>query len=213
MLGYSRIPGFWLKPLQEIETLDFEGTHSSLHKAYGLSYKHAIKMIGRNGGQVEDDSVSIPVSNPVAVAFEQNFEHTYPVSRDKIDSSFTKEIALLFTGNGYVLYGNLIKRSKIDPDYLNRIAKRLGTEVFGLAELHDPYVAELQLYIDGKADEKIWLPMKNTSRRLEPSWKYLLPEGKHVVQLKWLNHLPEYEIRINDMIVYSAKPPVNNLPE
>jgi hypothetical protein len=37
MLGYSKIPAFWLKPLQEIEPLTFEGTNMSLSKAYELS--------------------------------------------------------------------------------------------------------------------------------------------------------------------------------
>lgn len=212
MLGYSAIPEFWLKPLQEIEPLKFEGTESSLNKAYDLSFKHALGMIERNGGSTKGDTITIPVSEPIAVAFEQNFENTFPQSRDKMDSSFTNEYAFEFTGNGYILYGNMIKRSKIDPDYLNRIAKRLGTEVFGLAELQDTYVAEVEVYIDGKLDEKLMLPMKNTSRRTEPVWKYQLPEGKHQVRLKWLNHLPDYEIRINDMIVYSSKPSTTNLP-
>lgn len=212
MLGYAAIPDFWLKPLQEIEPLQFEGTESSLGKAYDLSFKHALSMIENNKGSIQGDSVSIPLSEPVAVAFEQNFENTFPQSRDKVDSSFTKEYTFEFTGNGFILYGNMIKRSKIDPDYLNRIAKRLGTEVFGLAELHDPYIAELEVYIDGKLDEKVLLPMKNASRRTEPVWKYQLPEGKHEVKLKWLNNLPEYEIRINDMIVYSSQPSTSNLP-
>ncbi len=212
MLGYSAIPDFWLKPLQEIEPLQFEGTESSLNKAYDLSFKHALSVIENNKGSVNGDSVTIPLSEPVAVAFEQNFENTFPQSRDKIDSSFTKEYAFGFTGNGFILYGNMIKRSKIDPNYLDRIAKRLGSEVFGLAELHDPYIAELEVYIDGKLDEKVMLPMKNASRRTEPVWKYQLPEGKHEVRLKWLNHLPDYEIRINDMIVYSSKPSTSNLP-
>jgi hypothetical protein len=69
------------------------------------------------------------------------------------------------------------------------------------------------MYIDGKPDESIKLPMKNSSRRLEPAWKYQLLEGKHNVTLKWLNPKPEYEIRINDIVVYSGIPPVSNLPQ
>lgn len=213
MLGYAAIPAFWLKPLQEIEPLKFEGTESSLNKAYELSYKHALGMIEKNKGNVQGETLSIPLSKPIAVAFEQNFDKTFPVSRDKIDSSFTGTFSFDFTGNGYVLYGNMIKRSKIDSDYLNRIAKRLGSEVFGLAELTDPYIAEIEVYIDGKMDGKVLMPMKNTARRLEPSWKYQLPEGKHEVTLKWLNHLPDYEIRINDLIVYSETQPQSNLPK
>jgi len=213
MTGYSNIPEFWLKPLQEIETLKFEGSPISLSTAYDLSMKHALGVIQLAGGKTEGDRLEIPLAEPVPVAFEQNFENTYPVSRDKIDLSFTDEFAFDFTGNGYILYGNMVKRSKIDKDYIDRISKRLGSEVFGLAELNDPYVAEVEIYIDGVLDEKVLLPMKNTSRRLEPAWKYQLSEGKHDVRLKWLNHSDDYEIRINDLIVYSENQPVSNLPK
>ena len=213
MLGYDKIPAFWLKPLQEIETLNFEGTPMSLNRAYELSFKHATKTIQLAGGKFTDDKFSIPYQMPVAVAFEQNFERTFPIFRDRFDRSFTNELIYEFTGNGYIFYGNLVKNSKIDKNYIDRVSKRVGSEVFGLAELTDPYVAELEVYIDGKLDETVKLPMKNTSRRLEPSWKYQLNEGKHTVYLKWLNQHPDYEIRINDIMIYSENQPVSNLPE
>jgi hypothetical protein len=213
MSGYSKIPEFWLKPLQEIESLRFEGSPISLNTAYELSLKHALGMIQLAKGSSEGDIVTIPLTEPVPVIFEQNFEKTFPVSRDKIDLSFTDEYSFDFTGNGYILYGNMVKSSKIDKDYIDRISKRLGSEVFGLAELTDPYEAELEIFIDGKSDEKVFLPMKNTSRRLEPAWKYQLIEGKHNIKLKWLNPNEYYEIRINDLIVYSETPPKSNLPE
>ena len=55
--------------------------------------------------------------------------------------------------------------------------------------------------------------MKNTSRRLEPAWKYQLAEGNHNVRIKWINPKPGYEIRINDIMVYSEKHPESNLPK
>ncbi|HOW24536.1 MAG TPA: ADP-ribosylglycohydrolase family protein [Bacteroidales bacterium] len=213
MLGYSNIPAFWLDPLREIEPLDFEGTAMSLAKAYDLSFSHALKMIELEGGAVESDKVVIPTTAPVPVAFEQNFERTYPVFRDRFDRSFTSELTYDFTGNGYIFYGNLVKNSKIDKDYIDRISKRVGSEVFGLAEPQDPYIAEMEVYIDGNLDESVRLPMKNTSRRLEPAWKYQLAEGRHVVRLKWINPHPDYEIRINDIMVYSENPPQTNLPD
>jgi hypothetical protein len=157
--------------------------------------------------------VIIPNKAPVAVAFEQNFENTFPVFRDRYDHSFTGELSYDFVGNGYIFYGNLVKNSKIDKDYIDRVSKRLGSEVFGLAEPNDPYVAELEVYIDGKLDENVKMPMKNTSRRLEPAWKYQLSEGNHNVLLKWINPNKDYEIRINDIIIYSEKQPVSNLPK
>jgi len=213
MLGYSKIPAFWLKPLQEIEPLDFEGTTMSLAKAYAMSFRHATEMIKLAGGTVNSNRIVIPYSKPIAVAFEQNFEKTFPTFRDRFDKSFTDELSYDFVGNGYIFYGNLVKNSKIDKNYIDRVSKRVGSEVFGLAEPDDPYVAELDIYINGKLDEHVKMPMKNTSRRLEPAWKYQLTEGKHNVTLKWINPKPEYEIRVNDIMIYSEKQPESNLPK
>lgn len=213
MLGYSNIPAFWLKPLQAIEPLAFEGSSMSLAKAYEMSYKHACIMIKKAGGSVAEGKITLPSPEIVPVAYEQNFEKTFPIFRDRFDRSFTDELSYDFEGNGYIFYGNLVKNSKIDKNYIDRVSKRVGSETFGLAELDDPYIAELDLFIDGKMDEKIKMPMKNTSRRLEPSWKYQLAEGKHNVRLKWTNPNPEYEIRINDIVIYSEKQPESNLPK
>lgn len=213
MLGYSNIPAFWLAPLKEIEPLTFEGTSMSLEKAYRLSYKHAMGILEQAGVDVASDTLLIPVSEPIPVAFEQNFGNCYPVAREKIDVSFTDEFTFDFSGNGYILYGNLTRNSKIDPGYLDRVSKKFGSEVFGLAEMSDPYVAELEVYINGEPDEKIFLPMKNTSRRLEPAWKYQLPEGNYSVRIKWLNPDTDHAVRINDLVVYSGIEPVSNLPK
>jgi hypothetical protein len=105
-----------------------------------------------------------------------------------------------------------VKNAKIDKSYIDRIAKRAGSEAMALAEPDDPYVAEVEVTIDGKPDGLVKLPMKNTSRRLEPAWKYQLTEGKHNVTLKWRNPAPGYEKRINDIVVYSEKQPESNLP-
>ncbi|MFZ5941282.1 MAG: ADP-ribosylglycohydrolase family protein [Bacteroidota bacterium] len=212
MNGYSGIPAVWLKPLQEIEDLPFEGTGMSLSRAGELSYRHATQMIRKAGGSVDSLQVVIPVEAPVAVKFEQNFENCYPVYRDRFDRSFTDELNYEFDGNGFIFYGNLVKCAKVDKSYIDRVAKKYGSESFALAEPDDPYVAELEMYIDGKLDEKILLPMKNTSRRLEPAWKYKLEEGVHTVRLLWLNPDPAYEIRINDIMIYSEKKPEINLP-
>lgn len=213
MHGYTQIPDFWIEPYKEIENLNFESTTTSLSDAYNRSYKHALEMITTSGGSLEEDMVVIPLSQPVAVAFEQNFENTFPVIREKIDLSFNDQFSFDFEGNGYILYGNMVKRSKVDEQYIDKVAKKFGSEVFGLAELDDDYVAEVEVLIDGKHDETVLLPMKNTSRRLEPAWKYQLPEGKHSVVFNWLNPNENYEIRINDLIVYSEFQPESNLPK
>ncbi|MEO9475719.1 MAG: ADP-ribosylglycohydrolase family protein [Cyclobacteriaceae bacterium] len=214
MLGYDQIPEFWLNPLKEIENDNFESTDVSLSKAYGWSMKHALKMIERAGGEVGETQVTIPLSKPKPVAFEQNFEDTYPVERVKIDKSFTDEISFTFDGNGFLLYGNMAKRSKVDIKYIDRVSKRTyGSESFGLAEPDDPYVAIMDIEVDGKVVETVKLPMMNSARRLEPAWRYQMTEGVHNLRLIWKNHEEDYEYRINDLIVYSENPPASNLPK
>jgi hypothetical protein len=214
MNGYNSIPEFWLKPLQEIENDNFESTDVSLAKAYRLSFKHALGVIEQAGGKTDGEKVTIPLAKPIPVAFEQNFEKTFPIERNKIDQSFTDEISFQFTGNGYLLYGNLVKRSKVDVKYIDRISKRTyGSEPFGLAEPDDTYIALMEVYIDGVLDETVKLPMMNSARRLEPSWKYNLTEGQHKLKLKWINNDPAYEYRINDLIVFSENKPTSNLPK
>lgn len=213
MLGYDNIPSFWLDPLKEIEPLYFEGTSMSLAIAYQLSYKHAIEIIKSEKGTADQNGIRIPLKEPLPVAFEQNFDNTYPIYRDRYDKSFTDELVYDFEGNGFIFYGNLVKNSKIDKNYIDRVSRRVGSEVFGLAEPDEEYVALLDMYIDGQRDQTIRLPMKNTSRRLEPAWKYQLNEGKHQVRLVWINPHKEYEIRINDILIYSEKQPSSNLPQ
>lgn len=210
MHGYSKIPENWLKPLHAIENLDFQGTTVSLEKAYQYSFKHALEIIQLNEGKVESNQVTIPLVEPKVLPLEQNFENMHPIARNKIDESINGEYSFEFTGNGFVTYGNLINVSHMDKSYMYRVTNRFGSEIFALAEPNDPYVAQLEVYIDGQKDQTVNMPMKNPSRRLEPAWKYQLPEGKHKVALKWLNPNPKYEIRINDIIIYSEKPFTNN---
>ena len=54
--------------------------------------------------------------------------------------------------------------------------------------------------------------MKNSARRLEPAWKYQLPEGHYRVRIDWLNPDPGYELRINDRVIYSSVKPTGNIP-
>jgi len=204
MYGYSQIPGFWLEPLKEIEDLDFEGTTTSLSKAYVMSFGQAKQMIVKAGGKVTDSGVEIPLHTPEVLPLEQNFENTFPLYRERKDCFLTDTYEFAFNGNGFVIWGNLCCTRHISLDYIDRVSTRhIGSEVFGLAEPDDPYVAIVEVWIDQKLDHVARLPMRNADRRLEPAWKYLLDEGRHHVALKWLNPEKDYVIRINDIIYYS----------
>jgi len=209
MKGYSGIPSRWLEPLKEIEALDFDGTDVSLAKAYDMSYDHALQMIERAGGTVTDEKVIIPQRAADVLPLEQNFTDTYPVSRDRLDCFLRDEYSFDFDGNGFIIWGNVVCLRSVTEDYVHRVSMRhIGSEVFGLAEPGDDYAAQVEIWIDGKLDQSVRLPMKNTDRRLEPAWRYLLPEGHHSVTLRWLNPQKDYLIRMNDLVVYSARNPM-----
>jgi hypothetical protein len=204
MSGYSNIPEFWLKPLKEIETLNFEGTDVSLEKAYKWSYDMSLLFILKAGGSVNNDNVQIPVRKSQVLPLEQNFTEMYPLYRDRKDVWMENEYTFNFKGNGFVIWGNLVKTESITADYAQRVSTRhIGSEVFGLAEPNDKYIAQIEVWIDNVLDCTVQMPMKNTERRLEPAWKYNMTEGEHTVTLKWLNPAPKYLLRINDIMYYS----------
>lgn len=206
MRGYEAIPSFWLDPLREVEELTFEGTDMSLAKAYAMSYRQALGMIRRAGGSVTDESVTIPQRKAAVLPLEQNFTDTYPVCRDRKDCFLDGEYTFAFDGNGFVIWGNLCCLRSVTRDYIHRVSMRhIGSEVFGLAEPDDPYVAEVEVWIDGALDHVARMPMRNTDRRVEPAWKYLLPEGRHRVRLVWCNPHTDYAIRLNDIVYYSSR--------
>ena len=208
MLGKSGIPAFWREPLDEIWDLDFEGTDVSLAKGSVYSYNQALQLIAKNGGRVSDSEVSIPAAPVKVLPLEQNFANTFPVFRDQKDAWMEKEYEFDFSGNGFCIWGNLVCLRGISKSYADRVAKKhVGSEVFALAEEADTYVAEIEVWIDGELDQVSILPMKGTSRKLEPAWKYLLPEGRHHVKMVWRNPDPDqYLLRINAIQYYSEHP-------
>lgn len=210
MYGYDRIPSFWLNPLKEIETLNFEGTDISLDDSYNMTLNHALTLIEKNGGKVDNDRVEIPIQRPSILPLEQNFTGMYPLMRERKDCFFDDTYEFSFNGNGFVIWGNICCLKHINKDYINRVSTRhIGSEVFGLAEPNDKYVANVEVWIDGKLDHVSKMPMRNTDRKVEPAWKYLLPEGEHTVRLVWTNPNKNYTIRINDIMYYSENQNTN----
>lgn len=64
MIGYGKIPEYWMKGLKGAEDKVFKYTSLSLNQTYQISYKHALEMIQKNGGNVEQENVIINVQNP-----------------------------------------------------------------------------------------------------------------------------------------------------
>jgi len=183
ILGYDKIPAYWKQGLSEAESIDFKYTTMSLNDAYETSFKHALQVVERNGGQVEGNKVTILKQAPKSVRFEQSFAGHYPVSRMSINKPLKDEYTFDFEGNGFVVTGETAKW-----------------------EANTAYVFKAELYLDGKLLETVGQPVNFRTRRYELFWKYQLPKGKHTVKLKLLNPSSEYTCQLGEVLVYSDKP-------
>ncbi|GHV50777.1 hypothetical protein FACS1894181_11780 [Bacteroidia bacterium] len=184
ILGYSKIPAYWLDNLQEVEDMDFAYTTISLNKTYQMSYKQALQVIERNGGAVTNDAVTIACQQPVPVRYEKGFAGHYPVNTIRVDKKITDVGQVSFEGIGIIFKGS-VRAPKED------------------------YVAKAEMYIDGALAESVNLPASYTTRRHDLFWKYQLPKGKHTVTFKWLNPEEGVSINFRDALVYSDAPAVS----
>jgi ADP-ribosylglycohydrolase len=183
VLGYDNIPAYWKMGLQEAEDIDFKYTSMSLNKVYETGLKHALLNIEKNGGKINGNTISIPFQKPVTVKFEKSFTGLYPVLKMPVTWSPAKdEVNFNFDGTGFVMKGESAKWGS-------------NTE----------YVFHASLFIDDKPAIPVELPVNYTTRRYELCWQYGLPKGQHTVKLKINNPSKEYEIRLQDVIVYSDK--------
>lgn len=181
MLGYSRIPEYWMKNLREAEDIDFAFTSSSLNKAYQMSYNHALQMIERNGGYVDDSTVTIVCQKPEPVRLEKAFEGMYPIMRKNLNRMVEEFDEFEFEGTGFVMRGSVKSKD-------------------------DNYVAYVSVYLDGELVEEAKLPANFTKRRQELCWRYQLPKGRHILALKWNNPTTDATVHCGEVIVYSDTP-------
>ncbi len=188
LLGYDQIPAYWKMGLKDAESIPFKYTVMSLNSVYEIGMKHAIENIQRNGGTVNGDQIRIKTQKPMAVKFEKSFEGLYPIIKKPVHwSDDKKQIDFEFEGTGFVMKGDA---SKWDS--------------------HSDFSFNAELYIDGKLEESIQLPVSFTGRRHELCWKYDLPKGRHRVVFKILNSSKDDEVKAGDVIIYSDHP-VNGL--
>ena len=113
--GYKGIPDFWKQGLTDVEGLDFAYTTISLNDAYELSYQHAVEMIRRGGGQIDDEAVTIRLQEPQVVGFEDAFEHHVAQERRALTDPegdgdqpvvLSDTYSFAFDGVGFALMGN-----------------------------------------------------------------------------------------------------------
>lgn len=181
ILGYHKIPAFWLQGLEGAEDLKFAHTDYSLNKAYEVSLKHAIEHIRLNGGWVEEGNVRIAAQKPAPVKFEQSFENTYPSQKIYIGKVIEDVYTHTFEGTGIVVKGYVSNWDGIGP----------------------AYSAKAEIYLDEIKIETAELPSNFQTRRHELFWKYGLPKGRHTLRIKLLNRDKQYDVRISDILTYS----------
>jgi hypothetical protein len=182
ILGYSKIPAFWKQGLADVEPLAFPFAGLSLNDTYDLTFKHALDLIRRNGGQVTDDQIALSVQPVKPVRVEQNFEGHFPVAEIPLRRRLTDETSFSFEGVGFVVQGSARAEGGTDR------------------------VIVTEMYIDDKLVETIELPTNFTRRRFTPFWKYGLPDGKHTVRLKVRNPSTDASVSMERAVVYGSKP-------
>jgi len=184
MMGYDSIPEYWKKGLTGMEDMNFQHTDMSLNRVYEISYRHALEMIKRNGGQINGQEVTLAVQAPEPVRFEKSFEGLYPVEVIAVHQNLGSEYSFTFAGTGVVLRGGAHKENNALPDHN----------------------FELELFIDGRRIEQFQMPTSFRTRRHEIFWRYQLPKGEHTVRVVIANPKKGYSIRAHDYIVYSDTP-------
>ena len=184
LIGYDKIPAYWMKNLKEVEDMDFAYTAISLNKTYRMGFNQALQMIERGGGKIESDRVTIICQQPKPVRYEKAFEGHFPSKRVNIHRNINPTADLDFEGIGFVVKGGVRCSDKT-------------------------YVVELEVYLDGQLMETAKLPANGLTRRYDLTWKYRLPKSKHAVNLKWINPRPDASINISEAIIYSDAPVIH----
>jgi ADP-ribosylglycohydrolase len=178
IIGYKNIPDFWKKGLQAAESIPFKYTRLSLNDAYGLSFKHSLENIDRNGGSAGGQDVQIKVQEPKPVRLEVSFEGHHPSERRSFNRPLEKEVTFEFEGIGFAVNGEATSRD------------------------NNPYRFKVEMSVDGKSVETSDLPTDILVRKETLFWKYALPSGRHKIQLKVLNPSRQAKIVIRDAIFY-----------
>jgi hypothetical protein len=191
ILGYEAIPATWKQGLDRVEDMDFKYTTISLSDTYDMSFRQALGMVSRNGGEVGEAKVVIPLERPEAVKFERAFEGHFPVSIISVPRGSNRllhegpsEYSFEFEGKGFVIMGGAWKLP--------------GNE--------EERVLQVDLFIDGSLYETAALPTLYRARRNDVAWKYNLPEGTHQVRIVWKNPGAGYGIDVDQVIIYGPEP-------
>jgi len=188
MIGYDNIPDYWKQGLAEVEPIDFKYTTISLNDAYDMSYRHALQVIERNGGAVDDRKATIIVQKPEPVRLEVGFEGHYPIEKKDLNIALDDEASFEFDGIGFAVNGRA----------------SAGLRATGESAAHHTF--DVEMYIDGELVTTTKLPTNNIKRKFIPFWRYQLPMGKHNVRFRVLNPTDGAGIRLTNAVIYGDNP-------
>jgi hypothetical protein len=184
IMGYNKIPKYWLNNVKEVENEIFPYTHLSLNDTYQLSMKHALELVERNGGEIKGDKVKLVCQTPAPVRLEVSFEGIIPVKKESINKPLTdKGFIYNFNGNGILISADFSGKQKSKSDY----------------------VAEVEVLIDGKMTELVRFPANFLVRKLDLFWNFDLADGDHTLELRLKNPDKEKVIHLSYTIVYKSK--------
>lgn len=188
VLGYSNIPEEWMTNLREVENIDFAYTDISLEKVYDMSYRQALQVIERNGGETGNDNVRIRCQKPEPVRYEESFTGHWPKGLEEVDKEIGEAGELAFEGKGII----------VRHEMTNHNLKYWEDDKSG-------YVARVEVYLDGELSETVSLPALLADRRQELYYRFDLPEEEHRISFRWLNPEKDRSIRIISMVAYTDK--------
>jgi hypothetical protein len=198
ILGYDNIPDYWAKGLSMIEDMDFQFTTTSLNDAYEISYRHALELIEKNGGDIGEEMIKIKKLTAHVAPLEQNFQGYKLGTRKAIDKKITssdmQELEMEFEGVGVVLTG----RAKHE-DFENKYALISDEETMNGFKLN------VEFYLDGELSKCMDVPLYFIERAHELFFQYELPEGKHKLKLKITNPTNKAFLHIGDLISYEKE--------
>jgi hypothetical protein len=188
--GYEKIPNYWIPAIERVEDVEFPYSSLSLNQIYDLSYKHALKMIASNGGEITKKTITIPYQQPKMVPYEESFEGLFPIKELLVRTEhLDNNIKIDFEGTGIVILGNVKSQCSIAKS---------------------TYVAQLEIYIDGVKTDAFPMPYDYIVRKYDIYHNYNILPGKHTIEVKWVNQNPDFRIYFKSYVVYDNKPLISS---
>ncbi|HCC70794.1 MAG TPA: hypothetical protein DEQ09_06555 [Bacteroidales bacterium] len=195
MMGYDNIPDYWIDPIKPVEDRDFAYTTISLNDVYDMSYRHALKVIGRFGGKADEESVQIAVQVPEALPLEAGFPNVFPakVTRPATGDNTEGRRGILFA----------LESDKPETIEFSGIGIVIKGSIAGEPEME--YTGELEVSIDGEAGRIMKLPVDYRKRTDELYWNVQIPDGDHIAELRWLNPVEGLSINVRSYIEFKSE--------